>query len=86
MALKIGARLGSYQITALIGAGGMGEVYRAADSKLKRDVAIKILPENFYNESGQTDYYERESSYRPLSLAYVGMNITHTDLLLLSVF
>jgi len=46
MSLQIGQQLGSYQITSLIGKGGMGEVYRAKDTKLKRDVAIKILPES----------------------------------------
>jgi serine/threonine protein kinase len=42
--LATGARLGAYEILASIGAGGMGEVYRARDTKLKRQVAIKILP------------------------------------------
>src|ERR1041384_700837 len=46
MALAAGARLGPYEILSAIGAGGMGEVYRARDTKLKRDVAIKILPES----------------------------------------
>ena len=44
MALAPGSRLGSYEVTALIGQGGMGEVYRAKDTKLNRDVAIKALP------------------------------------------
>ena len=44
MSLQIGQQLGSYEITSLIGKGGMGEVYPARDSKLKRDVAIKTLP------------------------------------------
>ena len=46
MPLSTGNRLGPYEIVAAIGAGGMGEVYRARDSKLERDVAIKVLPEH----------------------------------------
>ena len=45
MALAIGTRIDKYEIVAPLGAGGMGEVYRARDTKLKRDVAIKVLPE-----------------------------------------
>ena len=43
MPLNVGTRLGPYEITAQIGVGGMGEVYRATDTKLDRDVAIKVL-------------------------------------------
>ena len=46
MALASGTRLGPYEITAQIGVGGVGEVYRARDSKLDRDVAIKVLSES----------------------------------------
>jgi len=47
MGISVGSSLGSYVITARLGAGGMGEVFRARDNKLKREVAIKSLPENF---------------------------------------
>jgi len=47
MALEVGSRLGHYEVTALIGEGGMGQVYQATDTKLKRQVALKILPEAF---------------------------------------
>ena len=47
MALTPGSRLGPYEVVAPLGAGGMGEVYRARDTKLERDVAIKVLPASF---------------------------------------
>ena len=46
----LGQRLGSYQVLSLLGAGGMGEVYRARDSKLQRDGAIKVLPKRFVDD------------------------------------
>ena len=51
MPITAGARLGPYEILAPIGKGGMGEVYRAKDTKLDREVAIKILPESFAQDS-----------------------------------
>jgi serine/threonine protein kinase len=50
MSLTSGTRLGAYQITGLIGVGGMGEVYRASDTKLGREVAIKTLPSELARE------------------------------------
>ena len=44
MALALGSRLGAYEVLSLLGTGGMGEVYRARDARLGRDVAIKVLP------------------------------------------
>jgi serine/threonine protein kinase len=51
MALSAGERLGPYEILAPIGAGGMGEVYRARDTRLNREVAIKVLPEHLAQDS-----------------------------------
>ncbi len=50
MSLTSGKRLGAYEVIGLIGQGGMGEVYRARDTKLGRDVALKILPDAFAND------------------------------------
>src|SRR5215469_2905851 len=61
MALTIGTQLGSYEITALLGKGGMGEVYRARDSTLKRDVAIKILPQEFSSDPERVGRFQREA-------------------------
>jgi serine/threonine protein kinase len=61
MALAIGTQLGSHEITALLGKGGMGEVYRARDLKLKRDVAIKILPEEFSRDADRVSRFQREA-------------------------
>jgi serine/threonine protein kinase/Tol biopolymer transport system component len=61
MALTIGTQLGSHEITALLGKGGMGEVYRARDTKLKRDVAIKILPDEFSRDSDRVARFQREA-------------------------
>ena len=61
MALEPGTRLGPYEILSPIGAGGMGEVYRARDSKLRRDVAIKVLPEAFASSPEAYARFEREA-------------------------
>ncbi len=61
MALTPGTRLGVYDITAPIGKGGMGQVYRASDTKLDRDVAIKILPEAFAHDADRLARFTREA-------------------------
>ena len=61
MALVPGDRLGPYQVIAPLGAGGMGEVYRARDTKLKRDVALKILPDAFAADSDRLARFQREA-------------------------
>src|SRR5262249_3197074 len=61
MAIAIGKQLGSHEITALLGRGGMGQVYRALDMKLKRDVAIKILPEEFSWDPDRVNCFHREA-------------------------
>jgi Tol biopolymer transport system component len=61
MPLSPGTRLGPYVVTATIGAGGMGEVYRARDQKLDREVAVKILPEAFANDPDRLMRFEREA-------------------------
>ncbi|MCI0603564.1 serine/threonine-protein kinase [bacterium] len=61
MSFLPGTRLGSYQITASIGAGGMGEVYRARDTKLNRDIAIKILPASFAKDVDGVARFRREA-------------------------
>ena len=60
MALTPGTRLGHYDVTALIGEGGMGQVYRATDTKLDRDVALKILPEAFVSDPERLARFQRE--------------------------
>src|SRR5215467_9330738 len=61
MSVTIGSQLGSYEITALLGKGGFGEVYRAKDKKLKRDVAIKILPDEFSSNPDRLTRFQREA-------------------------
>ena len=61
MALTSGTRLGVYEVIASIGVGGMGEVYRARDTKLHRDVAIKVLPDVFAGDPDRLGRFEREA-------------------------
>jgi Tol biopolymer transport system component len=61
MVLAVGVRLGPYEILSAIGAGGMGEVYRARDTKLKRDVALKALPDAFAGNADRMARFQREA-------------------------
>src|SRR5262245_54863190 len=61
MSVDVGTRLGSLEVTTLLGKGGMGEVYRARDTKLKRDVAIKILPDEFSRDADRVIRFQREA-------------------------
>ena len=61
MSVTTGWRLGAYEILSAIGAGGMGEVYRARDRKLDRDVAMKVLPDVFANDPERLARFEREA-------------------------
>src|SRR6185503_8862997 len=61
MVLSPGTRIGSFEITGLLGSGGMGEVYRARDTSLGRDVAIKVLPDAFARDPNRLARFEREA-------------------------
>jgi serine/threonine protein kinase len=61
MVITTGTRLGSYEVLSLLGKGGMGEVYRAKDTKLKREVAIKILPDEFARDHDRVSRFQREA-------------------------
>ena len=61
MAFSPGIRLGRYEIVAPLGAGGMGEVYKARDPRLARDVAIKVLPPSFAADASRVQRFEQEA-------------------------
>jgi serine/threonine protein kinase len=64
LALTPGARLGVYEVIAQIGEGGMGQVYCACDTKLNRDVALKVLPDSFANDPDRLARFTREAQTR----------------------
>src|SRR3989441_4048980 len=61
MSIIAGKTIGSFEVLSIVGRGGMGEVYRARDTKLKRDVAIKILPEEFSRDPDRVSRFQREA-------------------------
>ena len=61
MASTSGTKIGPYEIVSLLGAGGMGEVYRARDSRLRREVAVKILPPTFAQDADRLRRFEQEA-------------------------
>ncbi len=61
MALSAGTKIGPYEVIGLIGQGGMGEVWQARDTKLDRDVALKVLPEAFTSDPDRLARFEREA-------------------------
>jgi serine/threonine protein kinase len=62
LALTPGTRLGAYEVTAAIGEGGMGQVYRARDTKLNRDVALKLLPDAFASDPDRLARFTRKAA------------------------
>ena len=69
----IGLQIGTYQVLSLLGAGGMGEVYRARDTKLGRDVALKVLPARFTADHDRVARFEREARLlATLNHAHIG--------------
>jgi len=86
MPVNVGDRFGHYDVIALLGEGGMGRVYRATDSKLRRDVALKILPEAFVNDDDRLARFGREthvlaSLNHPNVAAIYGVEDTHPSCL-----
>src|SRR6476646_4210882 len=61
MSLPVGTRVGPYEVVAPLGAGGMGEVYRAHDAKLGRDVALKVLPPSFLDDAERLARFRLEA-------------------------
>ncbi len=70
MALTAGTRIGPYEVTSPLGEGGMGVVFRAHDTKLQRDVALKLLPDHFASDTDRLSRFQREAQVLA-SLDYV---------------
>ncbi len=76
MPLAIGSRIAHYDVTALIGEGGMGQVYQATDTKLKRQVALKVLPDAFATDPDRLARFQREAQVLA-SLHHPGIAAIH---------
>ena len=76
MSLTPGARLGAYEIVRLIGAGGMGEVYKARDTRLDRIVAIKVLPEHFAAMPHEESRSNAKLARLPRSIIHISVGST----------
>src|SRR4029450_6710436 len=76
MSVAPGTRIGPYEVISMLGAGGMGEVYRARDSRLDRSVAVKILPESFANDPERLAPFETEAK-RLASLNHPNIAVVH---------
>jgi serine/threonine protein kinase len=74
--LVIGTRLGAYEVVSLLGAGGMGEVYRATDTLLKRQVALKVLPPEVANDPDRVARFQRELKSSPHSIIQTSLTCT----------
>ncbi len=79
MPLQPGTRLGPYEVTAQIGVGGMGEVYRATDTTLNRQVAVKVLPESLASDAERIARFEREAKTLA-SLNHTNIAVDASDL------
>ena len=87
MSLAPGTRVGPYAIAAPLGAGGMGEVYRARDTKLERDVAVKVLPERFASDPERVARFRHEAQHlaalnHPNIVSIYGVEDTNTGVAL----
>jgi serine/threonine-protein kinase len=87
--LSPGSRVGPYEVTALIGEGGMGKVWRARHTTLKRDDALKVLPEGFATDAASLARFERSSVTRyvepyAVAVAYAGLGDSERAISLLS--
>ena len=88
----IGRTLGHYEITSQLGKGGMGEVYQAKDRKLGRDVAIKVLPEEFARDADRVARFQREAkvlaslNHPNIAAIYGSQMVYREDVFLLVVF